>query len=149
MGTSGESVSMSTSFPFDNKCICAFHSQSISTFDTKLWFCLINKKLSKTTPFVQVFRKKRFGAKKRSKPTFALYKYYRHVSFTMSVLHTYTVKHSILSIFRAKQKMTLRPSRKQCSLLCVFVMKEYLLNCSSIRSNIFCWFSHPDFCFQN
>ena len=58
MVSSGESVSISTSLPFDNKCICAFHSQSISTFDTKLWFCLINKKLSKTTPFVQVFRKK-------------------------------------------------------------------------------------------
>ena len=43
------------------------------------------------------------------------------------------MKYSILSIFRAKQKMTLRPSRKHCSLLCVFVMKEYLLNCSSIR----------------
>ena len=52
----------------------------------------------------------------------------------MSVLQTYTAKYSILSIFRAKQKMTLRPSRKQCSLLCVFVMKEYLLNCSSIKS---------------
>ena len=137
MCTSGESVSISTSLPFDNKCICAFHSQSISSFDTKLWFRLINKKLSKTTPFVQVFRKKhkkkRFGAKKRSKSMFSLYKYSRHVSSTMSALHTYTMKYSILSIFRAKQKMTLRPSRKHCSLLCVFVMKEYLLNCSSIR----------------
>ena len=76
---------------------------------------------------------KRFGAKKRSKSTFSLYKYSRHVSSTMSVLHTYTMKYSILSIFRAKQKMTLRPSRKHCSPLCVFVMKEYLLNCSSIR----------------
>ena len=78
--------------------------------------------------------KKRFGAKKRSKSTFLLYKYSKHVSSTMSVLHIYTAKYSILSIFRAKQKMTLRPSRKQCSLLCVFVTKEYLLNCSSIRS---------------
>ena len=77
--------------------------------------------------------KNRFGAKKHSKSTFSPYKYYRHVSSTMSVLHTYTMKYSILSIFRAKQKMTLRPSRKHCSLLCVFVMKEYLLNCSSIR----------------
>ena len=51
----------------------------------------------------------------------------------MSVLHTYTVKYSILSIFREKQRMSLRPSRKHCWLLCVFVMKEYLLNCSSIR----------------
>ena len=76
---------------------------------------------------------KRFGAKKRSKSTFSLYKYSRHVSSTMSVLHTYTVKYSILSIFRAKQKMTLRPSRKYCSSLCVFVMKEYLLNFSYIR----------------
>ena len=134
MCPSGESVFISTSLPFDNKCICAFHSQSICFFDTKLWFCLINKKLSKTTPFVQVFRKKkRFGAKKRSKSTFSLYKYSRHVSSTMTVLHTYTMKYSILSIFRAKQKITLRPSRKHCQLLCVFVMKEYLLNCSSIR----------------
>ena len=77
--------------------------------------------------------KKRFGAKKRSKSTFSPYKYYMHVSFTMSVLHIYTVKYSILSIFRAKQKMSLRPSRKHCSLLCVFVMKKHLLNCSSIR----------------
>ena len=77
--------------------------------------------------------KKRFGAKKRSKSTFLLYKYSKHVSSTMSVLHTYTVKYSILSIFRAKQKMSLRPSRKHCSLLCVFVMKKHLLNCSSIR----------------
>ena len=65
---------------------------------------------------------------------FLLYKYSKHVSCTMSELHIYTAKYSILSIFRAKQKMTLRPSRKQCSLLCVFVMKEYLLNCSSIKS---------------
>ena len=53
-----ENASISTSLPFDNKCICAFHSQSICFFDTKLWCCLINKKLSKTRPFVQVFRKK-------------------------------------------------------------------------------------------
>ena len=59
----GESVSISTTLPFDNKCICAFHSQSISCFDTKLWFCLINKKLSKTTPFVQVFRKNALARK--------------------------------------------------------------------------------------
>ena len=32
----------STSLPFDNKCVCAFHSQSICFFDTKLWCCLIN-----------------------------------------------------------------------------------------------------------
>ena len=51
----------------------------------------------------------------------------------MSVLHTYTMKYSILSIFRAKQKMTPRSSRKHCSLLCVSVMKEYLLNFSYIR----------------
>ena len=51
----------------------------------------------------------------------------------MSVLHTYTMKYSILSNFRAKQKMTIRPSRKHCSLLCVFVMKEYLFNFSYIR----------------
>ena len=133
MVSSGESVSISTSLPFDNKCICAFHSQSISSFDTKLWFRLINKKLSKTTPFVQVFRKKRFGAKKRSKSTFSLYKYSRHLSLMICVLHTYTMKYSILSIFRAKQKMNLRPSRKHCSLLCAFVMKECLLNFSYIR----------------
>ena len=75
---------------------------------------------------------KRFGAKKHSKSTFSPYKYYRHVSSTISVLHTYTMKYSILSIFRAKQIMALKPSRKHCSLLCVFVMKEYLLNFSYI-----------------
>ena len=48
--------------------------------------------------------KKRFGAKKRSKSTFLLYKYSKHVSSTMSVFHIYTAKYSILSIFRAKQK---------------------------------------------
>ena len=136
MITSVESVPISTSLPFDNKCICAFHSQSISTFDTKLWFCLINKKLSKTTPFVQVFRKKQkktLWREKTLKINVFTIKYSRHVT-SMSVFHSYTMKYSILSIFRAKQKMTLRPSRKQCSLLCVFVMKEYLLNCSSIRS---------------
>ena len=53
-----------------------------------------------------------------SKSTFSLCKYSRHVSSTLSVLHTWTMKYSILSIFRAKQKMNLRPSRKHCSLLC-------------------------------
>eukprot|EP00493_Phyllostaurus_siculus_P021010 UN21335 len=51
--------------------------------------------------------------------------------------------------FSRQTKITLRPSRKHCSLLCVFVMKEYLLNRSSIRLITICWFSHPDFCFQN
>ena len=36
--------------------------------------------------------------------------------------------------FFASKKMTFRPSRKQCSLLCVSVMKEYFLNFSYIRS---------------
>ena len=107
-GPPRENVSISTSLPFDNKCICAFHSQSICFFDTKLWFCLINKKLSKTTPFVQVFRKnwkkKRFGAKKRSKSTFSPYKYYRHVSSTMSVLQIYTVKYSSFEHFSRQTK---------------------------------------------
>ena len=134
MVSSGESVSISTSLPFDNKCICAFRSQSISSFDTKLWFCLINKKLSKTTPFVQVFRKKkRFGAKNAQNQRFCYINTIGMFLLWMSVFYIYTMKYSILSIFRAKQKMTLRPSRKHCSLLCVFVMKEYLLNCSSIR----------------
>ena len=62
-GPSMESVSISTSLPFDNKCICAFHSQSIFTFDTKLWFCLINKNLSKTTHLFEWLPKKRLGAK--------------------------------------------------------------------------------------
>ena len=118
MAPDGGNGLISTNFPFDNKCICAFHSQSISCFDTKLWFCLINKKLSKTTPFVQVFRKKKtLWREKRSKSTFLLYKYCRHVSSVLSVFDTYTMKYSILSIFRAKQKLTLRPWRKYCSLL--------------------------------
>ena len=82
-------------------------------------------------------QKKRFGAKKRSKSTFSLNKYSRHVSPPFSGLHIYTMKYAILSIFRAKLKMTLRLSRKHCSLPCVSVMKDYLLNCSSIRLKYF------------
>eukprot|EP00493_Phyllostaurus_siculus_P027745 UN28093 len=72
-GQTMKSVSISTSLPFDTKCICAFHSQSIFTFDTKLWFCLINKNLSKTTHLFEWLPKKRLGAKKRSKLTFPIY----------------------------------------------------------------------------
>ena len=81
--------------------------------------------------------KKRFGAKKHSKSTFSLYKYSELVSSTFSGPHTYTMKYSILSIFRAKLKMTLRLSRKHCSLPRVSVMKDYLLYCSSIRLKYF------------
>ena len=50
-----------TSFPFDIRRLCVFHSSSICLFDTNLWCLLINKKLLKTTPLLQVCPKNCIG----------------------------------------------------------------------------------------
>eukprot|EP00493_Phyllostaurus_siculus_P014667 UN14892 len=46
-----------------------------------------------------------------------------HMETFWSVLHT-SLHHEIFNVehFRVKQKITLRPSRKHCSLLCFFVI---------------------------
>ena len=82
-------------------------------------------------------QQKTLWREKRSKLTFLSNNYSRHLGSVWTVLHTYTMAYSILSIFRATQKLTLRLSRKHWSLLCVFVMKDYLLNCSSMRLKYF------------
>ena len=153
MVTTGESVSISTSLPFDNKCICAFRSQSISTFDTKLWFCLINKKLSKTTPFVQVFRKKqKKNALARKHAQNQSFYYLNTISMFLlqCVCFIFILRNIRFWAFFAPNKKWLSDLQESNARYCVSLWwKNTFWTFRTYGWNIFCWFSHPDFCFQN
>ena len=107
------------------------------TINLFLWHEIVvlpnQQELVKNNTICLSVQKKTLWREKHSKSTLFSFKYSKHVSSTLTVLRIYTMKYSILSIFRAKLKITLRLSRKHCSLPCVSVMKDYLLNCSSIR----------------